>query len=194
MYWKQKQNESCTWILQPSSYETPPAKATNIIRLGRSYGSVLEFKSTDPATSGAILFCHGCQGNATKYDSFIQQLLTQYSTVYVLEPRGFGVVQGTTTLTAIILSIRNAWTKLSAMEHSLSLATQGLGSNLALFAMTTFSLSKPSRCHIFSYLDWNTMIKSHPFLDHCTTGVLSQWNKLLSAFSLSMNHLQDARE
>jgi hypothetical protein len=120
--------------------------------------------------------------------------MNQYQTVYVLEPRGFGVVEGMTTLTSIILSIRHAWTKLITMHATLDLATQGLGSNLALFAMTTFSLSKPSKCHIFSYLDWDKMIERHPFLESCTTGVLSQWNKLLSAFSLSMNHLQDARE
>lgn len=97
------------------------------------------------------LLMHAGRGNANSYKDDIDALLQLYSTVYVIEPRGFGIPSDNPTfrhasLASCLLAIKQAIEWQASSQLFFDVVAIGLGANMTRYAVKVFRLSSMRAC------------------------------------------------
>lgn len=181
-------NFSCTLILDPQPCADYP-EATNLIQLPQSFGYLVQYESNVPNVKlhpPTVLFVHSGRGNVNHYKDQVQSLLSIFSRVYVLEPRGFGYHAHAPhqdkfkhpSLASYLLAIRHAIDWLAQSNVPFDIVALGLGANMTRFMIKSFRLSS-MRATI--YIDPFSIEKLNGLVEwtkECVTGAYMEWSKL----------------
>jgi hypothetical protein len=148
-----KLNQSCQLILAPIPCNEYPG-ATHLIKLSSEMGHLVEYKSNaqeSPFHPPIAILVHSCRGNANTYKKDIDAMLELYSTVYVVEPRGYGIPSDHpsfrhASLASCILAIKQSIEWQTSSNLFFDVVAIGLGANMTRYAVKVFRLASMRAC------------------------------------------------
>jgi hypothetical protein len=137
------------------------------------------------------LFIHSQRGNVSTHSDVIRELLQHYSTVYVLEPRGYGIHTQldddpafahkrfrTASIASSLIAIKKAIEWMSFSTLPFDIVALHMGANMTRFVVKVFAITSMFQCIYIHPFSIDALNQRLPWTRSCATGAVMEWSTL----------------